>query len=289
MRQRHFEKFVNSMLISALILGGFIWFVVFQNASADLNNSQAKLSFLDAGQADCAILNLPNSVQVLIDTGGDASIVSKVSSRMPAFDKKIEFVMFSHPDSDHIGGFDALAQSYQIGEVIRSGAESESKVWQKVVEDIKNKQIKDVIVKNNESIEISDTAQFDILSPFEPLNASSNNKSIVANLSVGSSRAIFMGDAEVEEQAQILSSYDAQRIIAQIIKISHHGSANGLNQDFLQTVKPEFAIISVGQNSYGHPSSSVLSALANLGIKSYRTDEVGTVDFISDGSSWNKI
>jgi len=312
MRSRRFDKAISIVIYAAVVFAFFIWFVAYQNANASLKDGQAQLSFLDVGQADCAILNLPNSVQVVIDTGRDASVVSKVAAKMPTFDKKIEYVMLSHPDSDHVGGFDALSQSYEIGEVIRSSADSDSKTWQKIVTDIKEKNIRDEIVGANDEVYISANTKFHILwparsasslpevattlqagtadagRPNNSTNLSSNNSSIVANLSVGSSRAIFMGDAENEAQNGILSSQKSDDLMAQIIKVSHHGSINGLNQDLLKSIKPQFAIVSVGKNSYGHPSDTVLSAFTNLGIQYFRTDKVGAIDFVSNGEVWTK-
>jgi beta-lactamase superfamily II metal-dependent hydrolase len=288
MRSRSTEKLFSTIFYVAIIFAFFIWFIVYQNANASVKDGQAKLSFLDVGQADCAILNLPNSVQVVIDTGRDATVVSSIASRMPTFDKKIEYIMLSHPDSDHVGGFDAISQSYEIGEVIRSDAQSESKTWQKIVEDIKAKNIREEIVGANDDIYIESTAKFHILWPNDQASLSSNNKSIIANLSVGKAKAIFMGDAEIEAQSSVMAYAEPEDLMAQIIKVSHHGSTNGLNLDFLNIVKPQFSVVSVGKNSYGHPAESVLSAYVNLGIQYFRTDQVGTVDFVTNGDGWTK-
>lgn len=288
MKNGSLSKAFSVIIYAGLVFALFIWFVVYQNANASVLDGQAKLSFLDVGQADCAILNLPDSVQVVVDAGRDLSVVSKLAAKMPTFDKKIEYVVLSHPDSDHVGGFEAITQSYEIGTLIRSDAQSDSKTWQKVIDEIKNKKIQDNVVKSGDEIILDSNSKLNILWPDQNTQMSSNNGSIVFNLAIGESRAVFAGDAEVEAQNEVLRSNPALNIKAQIIKMSHHGSINGLNEDFLKIVKPEFAVVSVGKNSYGHPSQSVLSTLTNMNIQYFRTDQIGNVDFVSNGNTWVK-
>lgn len=131
-----------------------------------------------------------------------------------------------------------------------------------------------------------------ILYPLEEnVNSMTNNESsIVFNFDYKGAKALFTGDSELTSQEKILKITNDSDLIAQIIKIPHHGSSDALNKSFLEKVKPDYAVISVGKNNkYGLPSSLCIDALNKMGIKIFRTDEDGTVSFGTNGLSWQPI
>ena len=99
--------------MSLVLIGIFVWLTVKQNVSADIANGSARISFLDVGQGDSALISLPDNKQILIDTGKSPDVVAKIKSKMPPFDNEIEKVFLSHPDNDHIGEMQAILNSFK--------------------------------------------------------------------------------------------------------------------------------------------------------------------------------
>ncbi|MCX6809811.1 MAG: MBL fold metallo-hydrolase [Candidatus Berkelbacteria bacterium] len=291
MKDRGFSKFLNTILFVAIVFAVFIWSAVNRNISASPTNFEVQVSFLDVGQADAELINLPNSVQILTDGGRDSSVLGPLSKKMPRFDRKIEYVFLSQPDSDHIGGMSFVLDSYSVGEIFETNAKSESKTFEKLKNKIKEKNIKETVVQKGQKIDFSPNASGLILNPDENQigSLSSNDSSIVMKLDYKGATALFTGDAEIEAQDKIMANFTREQIQSEILKVAHHGSGGALNKNFLNEVKPKYAVVSVGKNnSYGHPSKTVLQALGEINAEILRTDEIGTIDFVSNGGSWTK-
>jgi beta-lactamase superfamily II metal-dependent hydrolase len=279
------DKFFSYLLLVCVFLGIFIWSTIKQNADADVAQDGAKISFLAVGEGDAALINLPQSKQILIDTGRAGKLMDKLGARMPAFDREIEAVFLSHPDSDHIGGFYELSQSYKIDKVYVSAEKSDSKTYQKVEEVIKQKNIPETVPSQGESIYFGNLRIEVLWSPPEG-EFSSNDSSLVLRMGFDKSKALFVGDLEIKGQKSLLM--ENEDILADLYKVSHHGSAGAHDENFLKKVGAKNAVISVGPNSYGHPTKTVLDGLAGLGMKIFRTDLLGTIDFIPSENGWKK-
>lgn len=287
---KQLNKLFLPIIIIGILLAILIWNSIFRQASAQITDGQCKISFLNVGQADAALISLPSNVQVLIDAGTDIGTVSKVESQMPSFDDKIEYVIATHPDSDHIGGMPLVLESYKVGQYIQTNKKSDSKTYLKVQELIKAKNIETHIAQKGETINLSALASAKILSPDESKieSLSSNDSSIVFRFACGKAFAIFSGDAQTQIQDQIARENPSDNLKAQIFKIAHHGAQNAFSKNLMLAVKPEMAVISVGKNSYGHPSDFVLSELKKLSINYLRTDQAGTINFVSNSLVWQK-
>lgn len=289
---KKFSKTINFLLIIAIVLAAGIWLNALNQVEANnFLTYQARMDFLDVGQADSALINLPNSKQILIDTGENSNTVEKVKQKMPATDRKIEHLILTHPDSDHIGGSIEVVQSYQIGEILTTKKESKSQIYKKLKDEVVKRKIKLTEVNAGDEYNI-EGAWLKILYPVEDdVNSMTNNESsIVFNFDYKGAKALFMGDSELTSQGKILKITNDTDLVAQIIKIPHHGSADSLNKNFLQKVQANFAVISVGKNNkYGLPSSLCIEALNKMGIKIFRTDEEGNVSFGTNGLNWQAI
>lgn len=287
---KRFEKYYFALVVAGILVALLIWNGVFHQTKAQVADGQCRLSFLNVGQADAALISLPNSIQILIDAGADASTVSKIESQMPSFDNKLEYVIATHPDSDHIGGMPSVLESYKVGEYIQTNKKSDSKAYLKVQAFLKNNQVPTHLAQKGETISFASGVSGKVLSPDENNvdSLSSNDSSIVMRFACGSSFAIFTGDAQSEIQDQIARENRSEELKAQIFKIAHHGAQNAFSENLMLAVKPEVAVISVGKNSYGHPSDLVLSKLKKLGINYFRTDQAGTINFVSNSLVWQK-
>jgi len=287
---RRLDRYFYILVVVGILIAILIWNSVYRQAGAQVADNQCRISFLNVGQADAALISLPNSIQILIDGGRDVSAVSEIEKQMPSFDRKIEYVVATHPDSDHIGGLPSVLESYEIGEFIQSEKKADSKVFAKLQELIVQKNIPIHIAQKDETINFSAGAFAKVLSPDEKQidSLSSNDSSIVLRFGCGSSYVILTGDAQIEAQDRIANDNPSENLSAQIFKIAHHGAQNSFSENLINKVKPEFAVISVGKNSYGHPASFVLSELQKLNIKFFRTDQNGTVNFVSNSLVWQK-
>ena len=128
------------------------------------------------------------------------------------------------------------------------------------------------------------SAKFKILAPNSSSYKSLNDYSVVIRLTFGNTAFLFTGDAESTSESQILSK--GFEIKSDVLKVGHHGSSTSTSDRFLKSVSPKYAVISVGKgNSYGHPTQEVLGRLDSYSVKVYRTDEVGTIVAVSDGTN----
>ncbi|WP_418790711.1 DNA internalization-related competence protein ComEC/Rec2 [Phosphitispora sp. TUW77] len=251
-----------------------------------------EITFIDVGQGDAALVQTPGGRNLLIDTGG-------VSESFTGFDvgerivlpflkrkgvREIDVLVLSHPHLDHIQGTSALLGKVKIKTVIvapqfakyMEGAELKQKLLERNIE------IKEV--SRGEYIYFGENIILEILSPDGRAAVNANDDSLIIRLGYRNIRAIFTGDAETVPLAAICNS--GQDCRADIVKIPHHGSLNAWTEDFYKTVDPELAVISVGQNLFGHPSPQVLEGLEQMKIRVVRTDRDGAVTVRTDGNSY---
>lgn len=286
---KKFSKFINYGLVAAVLLAVFLWTTISQNASSNPAVSTAEVDFLDVGQGDATLINLPGSVQILVDGGPDNRVLNQLARHMPKFDKKIEYVFPSHPDADHIGGLASVLQSYEVGEFVETGKTSDSQTFKKLENVVSQKKITVKKIRQGDVIDLSSDAKLEVLWPDENAvkSATTNNSSEVMRFSYHVATVMLMGDAEVEAQNKILASEPEDKIKSDILKVAHHGASSAYDQKFLDEVAPQIAVISVGKNNkYGHPTQIVLNALKNMNLRIFRTDEKGTISFVYSSGKW---
>ncbi|NTU66521.1 MAG: MBL fold metallo-hydrolase [Candidatus Moranbacteria bacterium] len=257
----------------ASILGGMI---------AHAKDDSLKVVFLDVGQGD-AILIEQGEKQILIDGGPSGKrLMEELGKYVPFWDRKIDVVIATHPDSDHISGLVDVLKNYEVGEMIKTDAKSGTDVDKSLLGLVSDKKIESQLAEKGLAVKLSDEARLDIIAPRADENVSgekdTNSGSVVAMLIYGKNKFLFMGDFPIEKDPELIA--DNQDLGAQFLKVSHHGSKNATSEEFLKAVKPETAIISVGKgNRYGHPAQEALERLKNAGSEILRTDERGDVVF----------
>jgi competence protein ComEC len=174
-----------------------------------------------------------------------------------------------------------------VEKILYTGVNHDSPNYIAWLEVVRDKKIPMVIIDRPQTIKLGDNCRLEILYPLESfLNKeveNLNNTSIVARLVYGNTSFSFTGDAEREEEKEILES--GVDLSADVLKIGHHGSDTATSEDFLKAVKPEIAVIEVGKdNQFGHPSLRTIKKLERAGAKVFRTDEAGTIKIVSDGA-----
>jgi competence protein ComEC len=243
------------------------------------DDGRFKVYFLDVGQGDAIYARTPRGKDLLIDGGPSKVLLRRLAEVMPWYDRSIDVVIATHPDADHIGGFPDLLKRYRVVTYYHSGVESENAIDDEVLRLLDEKKIPVEILSRGQRLDFRDGVHFDVLYPEKEFskNSDTNSFSIVGTLSYGSSTIMLSGDApsSVENRLILL---DPKSVRAQVLKAGHHGSKTSSSETFLKDVLPEFTIISSGANNrYKHPSGEVLERFAKLGIKVFRTDELGTI------------
>ena len=240
----------------------------------------AEIIFLDVGQGD-AILIQQGWTQILIDGGDGQEILNRLGEFMPLGDRKIELVVATHPDEDHMGGLVKVLQYYEVGEILESDIACDKDLCKKWEDLIAADNILTLDAKLGQEINLDEDVELSVLYPFTDIDGeefkNSNVASLVFKASVAGRKYLLMGDTESDTEKQLVASN--LELSADVLKVSHHGSKNATSAEFLQAVSLKQAVISVGENSYGHPTEEVLNRLRNMNIEVLRTDQAGSVRF----------
>jgi competence protein ComEC len=278
------KKIVLGGIILLLIFNILSWFVVY-----DLNKARfLEITFFDVDQGDAVFIETPKRSQILIDGGPSSIILEKLNKEMPFWDRTIDFVILTHPESDHLTGLLDVLRSYKVKNILWTGILIDSAGFKKWAELIRQENAKIYIAQSGQKITIGKTS-FEILFPFENLENKSvkdtNNTSIVLRLDFGEISLLFAGDIYKSAERELLNL--AKQLDTDVLKVGHHGSKTSTAEEFIIVVSPEIAVISVGRNnSYGHPHQGTLDTLEKYGIRIFRTDLNGDIKIISDGINY---
>lgn len=241
--------------------------------------------FLDIGQGDCIVLTQGEHA-MLIDAGENDKGTAVQSYLNYLGVDTLEYVILTHPDSDHIGGADVILYKFACETILMPDKETDTRTYDDVIQAMKSKGY------TAEHPQVGDTysfgeASFTVLSPSRTYS-DNNNNSIVIRLTHGENTFLFTGDAEEEAENEMLEQ--GLDLSADVLKAGHHGSSTSTSDAFLEAVSPSCAVISCGEdNKYGHPHAETMNKFRQAGITVYRTDEQGTITAASDGTSltWN--
>jgi len=249
--------------------------------------------FLDVGQGDAAIIHIPSrsgSKTILIDAG----MKSRLSDRgktvvLPVLKhlgiNRIDLLVMSHPHDDHIGGVETVLSKVPVNEIWDTFSVYHSELYQKILDSVSEQSILYQQVGSGKWLADFSPVHIYILHP-DSLYAMSegklNNVSLVMKLVYGGASFLFTGDVE-EGGAREVITYD-ELSHTTVLKVAHHGSYSSTPKSFLDVVKPEYAVISVGErNIFKHPSEEVVKRIRESGIKLLRTDIEGAIWFKTNG------
>ncbi len=240
------------------------------------------IQFLAVGQGDSALMTGPKGTTVLIDGGPDWSTLEALGQYLPFLKRRIDLLVLSHPNLDHLLSFPEVLKRYSVGGIVMSGVESSLPRYRKIFDLASMHSIPIITVSAGQSIEIEEGVTMDILWPPKKMpkgfTNNENNASIVLMLRYGDRRALFTGDIEKPTEETLVRAHADLK--ADILKIAHHGSRTSSTEPFLRAVRPSIAVISVGENSYGHPREEVISRLLRMNTDVRRTDREGTIEVI---------
>ncbi len=244
-------------------------------------NGNMVVHFIDVDQGDSIFIELPNNETMLIDAGeiGQGDLVSTYIFSQ-GYDT-IDYVVATHPHSDHIGGMPEVLDTFNIGSFYMTEAISTSSIFEQTLDKVAESGADTHYVMAGDVIIDSNGLLCEVVAPKVIDNDEMNNNSIVLKLTYGDNKFLFTGDAEKHEEDGIWTN-----IKCDVLKVGHHGSDSSSTSNFLKKVEPKYAVISCGLgNSYGHPTDEVLKRLDDRNIDVFRTDLQGTIVFISDGKN----
>lgn len=244
--------------------------------------SWVRLDVIDVDQGDCLLLTSSEGEAMLIDTGSrsqEAKLLDYLQQRQI---EKLDYVIATHPHEDHIGSMATIINTFPIGSFYLPDAVSETATFNRMIEALENKEFPVITAEAGLALPWkAGSAQFIAPQSGESYKET-NDYSAMLHLQFGETAFLLTGDAEKFSENQALLS--GLPIQAQVLKVGHHGSSTSSGEAFLQAVQPQLALISCGRdNSYGHPHTETLEALAKIQAKVYRTDQLGSIAIISDG------
>lgn len=264
--------FVGLGLTLSLLLASIIFYLQKSN--------ELKVVFLNVGQGDAILISQGNS-QILVDSGKSGKIIlEKLGKYIPFWDRQIEGIVITHPDFDHIAGFVDVLENYEVKTIVRTGARSDSKTFEALSEKISKENAQNVEARSGVKMKFSRGAQLEVKYPIFPkdiFSKNTNDESVVVGVDFGESSFLLTGDLPMEKESELISV--TKNIGAQVLKVAHHGSKYSTGDEFLKTVNPAEAIISVGKNNYGHPTPEVIERMESRGIKIRRTDQEGDIAY----------
>lgn len=301
-------------LITGIVTGLILLFTFFWT----LPDGKLHIIFCDVGQGDAAYIRFPDGRDMVVDGGPNDKVLGCLNKYMPFWDRHINLVVMTHPQKDHMQGLIPVLERYSLDYFIRSNVDNTTEGYKKLLDVIRNKKIPVKFVTTGERIAIGSTF-LSFLWPSEDqiakgkdfqrpplaglqgvalqntervLGTSSignlNDFSLVFRLRYGSFDAVFTGDAD----QGVENNYSGDKLAddtVEVLKVPHHGSKTGMTDAFIGWLRPKLAIISVGKNSYGHPSPESIAILTTVVNRVLRTDQEGDIEVISDGTNWTVV
>lgn len=268
------------------VIAGVIWGVSDKNPDTSVTEeSELQVHYIDVGQGDCILIESGDDT-LLIDCGeigkGD-TVKSYLDSEGIT---QLDYVIGTHPHSDHMGCMDKIVEYYDIGELIMPHLDDSdvptTKYFERFLTSAENKGLEITEAELGRTFNIGD-AQCEIIAPCSDDYKNANNYSVGIIMHHGENSFIFTGDAEKSAEKEMIDT--GKLIDIDVYKAGHHGSDTSSSEEFLEIIKPDIAVISCGEgNSYGHPCDITLENLSKYTDKVYRTDLSGTIVITSDGS-----
>lgn len=282
----------RSMKHICLLMTLFAFFFVLSGCSDNATptptpvspGQKLKVSFIDVGQADSILIQIPNGRNVLIDAGNNDDAGTITSYLKKENVRTLDIVIATHPHEDHIGSMDTVINTFAIGQFIMPRKDATTQTYRDMITALQSKGLKITQAKAGLKLDLGPEINASLLAPNSASYDEVNNYSAILQLVFGSTVFLFTGDAEEQSEKEMLAS--GVNLKADVLKVGHHGSNTSSSASFLAKVQPQYAVISVGKdNSYGHPAPSILDRLRKEETKVYRTDQTGTIIVESDGTT----
>jgi competence protein ComEC len=270
---------VAPVLLLALTADGFYW------RQQRWDRRDLRVTFLNVGHGDAAVVEFPRSKVLLIDAGGSATeefdtgesiIAPFLRSRKI---KKVDYLLVSHPRVDHYGGMKTIVEDFSPSEFWSGPGEGRTARYRELEEAVRKKGVKRELLSSRDPCRLIEGVNVCVL--YSP-DDRANDSSVVTRLSFGRVSFLFAGDIERKEEGILLQS--KEDLSSYILKVPRHGSLSSSTEEFIAAVRPKLAVFSVGhRNPFGLPREEVISRYQAAGAEIFRTDEDGAIVVETDG------
>ncbi|MCM0625266.1 MBL fold metallo-hydrolase [Lysinibacillus sp. OL1_EC] len=275
------KKIIKVLLLCLFLLAGCTEAVKTEKIPVTAGH-EMQVHFIDVGQGDSILIESPSGKTMLIDGGVKGAGQQIVSYLKELGINKLDIVVATHPDADHIGGLIPVLDNMTIEQFYDSGKVHTSQTFEEMLTRIDEKNIPYHVPKIGDDIEFDKDVNVKVLNANDQAT-DNNDASIVLKMTYGNVSFLLTGDAGVALEKEMLQ-YDVK---ATVLKAGHHGSNTSSSEEFIQAVKPKVAILSYGEdNKYGHPHAEVVDRLQAIGSKIYATADLGTITVSTDGVNY---
>lgn len=267
-----------------LFAGGLLTVALVWLAVASLPDARLHVTFLDVGQGDAIFITTPGGHQMLIDGGPSATVTLwQMGRHMPFWDRSLDVVVNTHPEADHLTGLPEVLRRYRVGQVILPDVDNNTSLYAAWQTALAGEGATLIPAQAGTRLSLGDGVWAEVLHPGGvPTGGRLNDHSVVLRVGLGQISFLLPGDIEAEVERRLAA--EGVSLGATVLKAPHHGSDTSSCEPFLAAVDPQVAVVSVGaDNDFGHPSREVLDRYAEHGIPVLRTDELGAIEFITDG------
>lgn len=248
-----------------------------------ISGQNLTVHFLDVDQGDSILLEIDGR-SMLIDSGESDQGKVVTAYLQDQGISTLDYVVATHPHSDHIGGMNEILNNFQVEHFVDSGYPHTSKTYENMLTTIDQKNIPFQLVQAGQKIDFDPAVDIEILNPAKTYSEDLNENSVVLKVTYGTTSFLLMGDAGLETEEHIMKA--GYNVDSDILKVGHHASRSGSGASFISAVSPEVSVIEVGAgNDYGHPHAEILEKLQKAS-KVYRTDLDGTITVTTDGSTY---
>jgi len=289
-------------ITTAILLAGV---VLFHPMSAPRADGRLHIDFIDVGQGDSALVTFPDGTTMLVDGGGrmefrnsdeddesdafvpDAPGIGEAVVSPALWEKgysKIDYILATHADADHIQGLDDVAANFDVGNALFGRMPQDDKEFAALFAVLKRRDVHAEYLYRGETLKFGDST-VEVLYPrpdTSPDSPSDNNHSVVVRIVYGNRAFVLTGDIEHDAETDLISS--GGTLQADVVKVPHHGSRTSSTAEFINATAPEYAVISVGRHSrFGHPHAEVVQRWKVAGAKVMTTGEMGMISVSTDG------
>lgn len=277
------KKYWREFTVGTLVLANIL---VYLSLYERRPNGFLSVYFFDVGQGDAILIESPSRQRILVDGGRNRKVLTELGKVMPFADRRIDVVIATHPDSDHIGGLPEIISRYKVGVFMEPGIQLESSLENELQSRLENKDVPVVLARRGMVLTLGGGARLEILFPIKDVsNWETNRASIVSRLVYGEHEFLLTGDSPSQIES-VLIALDKERLNVEVLKAGHHGSRTSTSPEFAKATNPEYAIISAGRdNTYGHPHQEVIEILNKVRAKILSTAERDTIKFETDGQT----
>lgn len=285
-RRRLFNIILFFSLIILCVIGSYIFVQYIEVNGFGFKRQGLDVYFLNVGQGDATLFYTETREVILVDGGPDMSVLYELGKSLPFYERTIDLMVLTHPDSDHLNGLLDVLERYRVKKIMYTDIVDNSDTY-KIFKDLMAFEGAEIIiVKGGENLYFGEL-EVNVLYPTQSIQGKSfidtNESSIALRLSYDSIDFLLTGDMPQTQEIDLVKNNLI--VESEVMKAGHHGSKTSSAVEFLHAVNPQYAVISAGvDNPYGHPHYRVLQNFKNIGTDILRTDEVGTIHVYTNGN-----